>query len=440
MNIRLTLYCFIIAQLCFACGDDDVSMLQLGEDFIDSESGIVLIDTLTINLSNVHVDSIQTSNTGVALVGSLDSEETGEIQSDAIFRLGLCSEIIDDEDVIDSITICLKHNQYYRGDTSQILSFKIHELETDLEDLDESVFYNTTKTTVKDEVIGEVSYRPSPNSGDEYEFKLNDAFSTRLFDLFLEDADEIGDATSFVEYLKGIVLKSDENNSAVVGFLANEEAINLKMYYHRVEHEKLEFTATFPIEVSNNQFNYISADRNSSLLSDLETQREDVSSEQTNNTTFIEGGTGVMTKVMFPGLANVFQLVLLDQIIKAELILEPTKQSIESNDYDLPLTLSAYTTNNTNSATGVLLASDGVTELSFLLNKTDHDYEETYYYSIDVTQYIISELLDGYFNPDFALLVGLGPTELATTVKNLVIGGEENADFTPKFRLYTYYY
>lgn len=439
MNIKLTLYCIIIAQLCFACGDDDVSMLQLGEDFVDSESGIVLIDTLSIKLSNVHIDSIQTSNTGVALVGAYNSDETGKIQADAIFRLGLCSEIITDEDVLDSITICVKHNQYYRGDTSQILSFKIHELETDLDDLDESIFYNTTTFSVADEVIGEVSYYPSPNSGDEYEFKLSNAFSTRLFNLFLEDADEIGDATSFVEYLKGIVFKSDEND-AIVGFLANEEDLKLKMYYHRVEHEKLEFTATFPIEVSNNQFNHIQSDRSTSLLKDLNTQREDIGSLQTNNTVFLEGGTGVMTKVMFPGLAHVFQLVLLNQIIKAELILEPTKQSIEANDYNLPLSLSAYTTNSTNAATGFLVGSDGITELSFSLVKTPHDYEESYYYSIDITQYIINELLNGYFDPDFALLVSLNGSDQASTVKNLAIGGDENTDFTPKFKLYTYYY
>ena len=145
-----------------------------------------------------------------------------------------------------------------------------------------------------------------------------------------------------------------------------------------------------------------------------------------------------MTKIKFPGLADVFQLVLLDQIIKAELILVPTKKTQDIND--LPASLWVYESNNKNFIGDILTTVDESALLTLNLKQNIFSYEEDYYYSIDITKYIITELLDGYFDPDYSFLIGLSNEDQKGSLTSLIIGGEEDADFVPKLKLYTYYY
>lgn len=449
MNNKIIIFCIVITGLYISCGQDDVSSLKMGEDFVDGESGIVLNDTLSVKLSTVLIDSIQTSNSGMALVGNYYDATFGNIESQAVYRLDLPSSSFEDKDVFDSITLCLKHNSYYLGDTSQEFSLQVHELDTYLEDLalDQSSFYNFTKVKYKDEILGQMNYYPRPNKTDELgnteelEFKLKDDFGLRLFNLFIEEADEVSDATKFYKYFYGIVLKCDENlDNSIMGYAVNDSSMYVKMYYHRTDGPKEELEAVFNADVSQYQFNSINADRSSTLLNTLIEQRNELSSTKTNNESYIQGGTGLMTKVEFPGLANVFELVLLNQIIKAELILEPTKKTKTINDNVLPPSLIVYTSNTANNLTSVLTSSDGSSTLTMDLVQDLSDDWDNKYYSIDITQYIINELLDGFFDPDFTLIVGLSGDDQQGTLKSLIFGGELNVDYKPKLKLYTYYY
>ncbi|TLX74678.1 DUF4270 domain-containing protein [Labilibacter sediminis] len=440
MNYRLILVCILIAGIYFSCTDQNYDALNMGEEFVDGESGIVLIDSLAIELSTVLIDSIETSNTGVALVGTYKDEVFGNVQTESVFRIGLPGNVeFKDDDVFDSITICLRHNNYAIGDTSQLFHLKINELNTNFEELDQYTFYNTSRVSVKDQSLGELSYYPKPSDSEEIEVRIRDDFGQELFGLFMNDADEISSESAFQEYFKGVVLgRSTFENQSVIGYSAVDTSLYLKMYYHRLSDYKEELELVFNLESSNYQFNCIEADRAGTNLAPLVEQSEKILSEDTDNKAFIQGGSGLMTKVKFPGLADVFQLVLLDQIIKAELILVPTRQTEDIND--LPTNLLVYESNNINAINNILTTSDGSAILSMNLIDNLFSYEEDEYYSIDVTQYIIAELLDGYFDPDYSFLIGLSNEDEHSTMTSLIIGGEKDADFVPKLKLYTYYY
>lgn len=428
----------LLAIICISCDDQNVDSLKMGEDYVDGESGIILIDTLSVELSTVLIDSISTSNSKIALVGRYEDLDFGEIKSEAIFRVNLpSSSFFDDDDIFDSITICLSHNSYYIGDTSASFSLKVKELNTDLEEIDQSAFYNTTHVSSKAESLGEFEYYPRPNKSEELEFRLRDDFGSELFDLFMNDENEIKNNTLFLDYFKGIVLAGGDENKSIFGYTAIDTSLCMKMYYHRIESDIVELEAVFKLESSNYQFNSIETERGSTKLNSLKVQDENISSTLTDDKCYIQGGTGLMTKVKFPGLSNIFQMVLLDQIVKVELVFEPTTTSWDIHEV-LPSSLLVYETNKVNTVNNLLVSNNSTLPMTLLSNL--YDYENNGYYSIDITNYIVTELLDGYFDPEFSFLIGLTSDKQSSSFTSLILGGENNDNYTPKLKIYTYYY
>lgn len=430
---------FAIGLLSYSCNDQNINGLEMGEDYIKDESGIVLIDTLSLEISTIIIDSVETSEPSSTMVGEYYHEYFGNIATESVFRVTLPDVIdFDEDDVFDSITICMNYSGYYLGDTTRLHSIVVNELETDLEELDQTIFYNTSRVKVKDEILGEMSYYPYPNKGETLEKRLNNIFGEELFGLFVDDAEEVSSLSLFQDYLKGFVLRGRASvNQSIIGFAATDTSIYLKMYYHRIEGEKKELEAILGMENSSYSFNTVHTDRSETPLQSLRVQREAVVSRETGNTSLVQGGSAIMTKVRFPGLAEVFQLVEINQIIKAELILVPTRESEDINS--LPSQLVVYESDKINRLV-TPLTSDASETLTFQLYSAVDNFESKPYYSIDITDYIIANLLGGFFDPDNALLVGLPDNYMQETVYTVIFGGELNTDYTPKLKLYTYFY
>lgn len=439
-KLTFTIGFMAIGLLLASCSDQKLDGLEMGEEYIKDESRIVLIDTLSLEIGTVIVDSVETSEPSSTMVGEYYHEYFGYIATESVFRVALPDVIdFDEDDVFDSITICMNYNGYYLGDTTRLHNIVVNELETDFDQMDQTTFYNTSRVKVKEESLGELSYFPYPNKREELEKRLNHSFGEELFGLFINDAEEVSSLSFFQDYLKGLVLSGNNGvNQSIIGFAAADTSLYLKMYYHRVEGEKTELEAFFRMEYSNYRFNSVGTDRSETPLQALRVQKEDIVSRETENTSLVQGGSAIMTKVRFPGLADVFQLVEINQIIKAELILVPTRESEAINE--LPTQLMVYESDKINRLITPITSDDGSQALPFQLYPAMDNFESKPYYSIDITAYIIKNLLGGYFDPDNALLVGMPDTYMKETVYTVIFGGELNTDYTPKLKLYTYIY
>ncbi len=431
------LFAFIILAVIFSSCDDQ-NELKMGQEYMDNNSEIILIDDLELELSTVQLDSVATSDATGKLVGKFQHPLIGEINSESVCRLDpQLSYDIEDEDIFDSITISMYYDGYYLGDTAEVYNFSVYELETNIEDLDQSSYYNSTIVETSTEPLGSFSIFPRPAKTDKLEFRLPDAFGSNWFNMIMEEADEMKENSKFYEYFNGLVFKGDENNKALLGFMAEEDSVCINLYYHRVGERREELQIKFGSEGDIYDFNICHHNKENTLLASLQTQDEELKASETGNVSFIQGSTGLATKVNFPGLAEVFQLVELDQIIKAELILVPTKESEDIND--LPEYLIAYESDRINSLNDVVEDGSGNTT-ALSLNPADDNFESQEYYSIDITDYIVECLVTGYFDKDNALLITQESDELINTVSTVMLGAEDNEDYKPKLVLYTYYY
>ncbi|WP_430932765.1 DUF4270 family protein [Saccharicrinis sp. 156] len=437
----LLLLTITVGLVLYSCDDMSVDELKMGQEYINDESGIMLIDTFSLELSTVVIDSIQTSGRSSVLVGDYTDETFGEIISEPVFRLGIPSTSnFDDDDVFDSLTICMYYNNYYLGDTTDVFNMNVMELATNWDDLDQTTFYNITEVDVKEESLGQIEFLPHPYKGKEMEQRLNDAFGQKIFDLFIEDADEILTADDFQDYFYGLVLQGNPENGTALGFAYSDTSLCLKMYYHRTDLEKEELEATFSIDNASYMFNKVKADRSETRFAPLVQQKEHIRSTETNDETLVQGSSGLMTKIRFPGLNNVLQLVELDQIIKVELVLMPTDKAEDIND--LPSELMLYESNRINSLVSYYTDNSGNT-VNLVINDAVDNYESNPYYSADITDYIIENLLTGEFNSEYSdqcILVGLPTDYERETFTTVLLGGEKNKDYEPKLNIYTYYY
>ena len=443
MRNILLIFSLALVTFFFACDDQSVDELKMGEEYINDESGVVLIDTFSLELSTVVIDSIQTSDIASVLVGDYNHERFGGIISEPAFRLGLPSNAdFDEDDVFDSLTICMNYNNYYVGDTTGVFSLDVKELATDWDDLDESTFYNVTEIDVKEESLGHIEFLPRPNKGKKLEKRLNDSFGQRLFGLFIDDADEIQTDNDFQEYFYGLALQGNKANGTALGFAQNDTSVYLKMYYHRSDIETEELEATFKIDDASYLFNQITANRNETAFEPLIEQKKHLRSTETDDMTLIQGSTGLMSKIRFPALNNVLQLVELNQIIKVELVLVPLDETEDIND--MPTELLMYESNRVNLRNSSSVYTNSSGDYVYLeLNQAEDNYESKAYYSADITDFIIENLLAEEFkidNYDKCLLVGLSTTEEQETLTTVMLGGEKNMDYKPKLNIYTYYY
>lgn len=449
----LLIGCVLIIALCLSCGDqslDEISV-SMGEEYLTGSSSIELLDTLSVTTSTMTLDSVVTSASGSLLVGSYYNEDFGLIHADAIFRIQTPGEVdIDiDDDIFDSIVLCLKYNEFYLGDTTQLHSFTVEQVGSDLiemlKDNENSsgteYFYNTTTVTSSRE-LADYTYTPETKENDTLKIRLDDELGEEWLRLLDEKSDSIEEDDDFLDYFRGIVLRSKRdaaNYPAIIGFAA-DETMCIYLHYHTVMDakvsEKIKFTVTAD---ETYQFNSIEEDRSMTTLSSLTTQKEDISSSLTDDKSFIQGSTGVMTKVEFPGLERLEILPVLDQIIKAEIILYVT-EDIENDINDLPTKLSVYETNSSNVIGSQITDSSGDIIYMELGNESDEIDDPEYYYSVDITDQLIDELLDGSYDDDFSFAIRLLSSIETSTATSISFEGQNVTEYKPELRLYTYYY
>ena len=453
MHKYLFIFSVLLVAACFSCGDQNLDEIStpMGEEYIDSDAGIMMLDTFSVELSTVILDSVETSNSGVALVGSFYDEDFGQIHADAIFRITTSGEkSLDDDDIYDGIEFCFKYNDYYLGDTTLTHSFTVEELESDLEDMRKerkvssgnyNNFYNTTTVSTK-RVLGEYTVIPKVTNSDTIKIPLDDELGNELFEMLREDDDNITSSSKFYDYFKGIMLRSNRDvNKSVIGYNVSDTCC-IKLLYHRTMDERIDKEIVFKVEGSSNfQFNSIEIDRTGTDLPQTPSQEETIASSVTGDMCFLQGGTGMYAKIDFPGLKRVETLPALNQIIKAEIVFVPV-EDIEDDFNDLPSSLTVYESNTQNEVGSVILAINE-SDISYMYLYDDSiDEDEEEYYKVDITNQFVDEFLDGVYDDDFSFLIGLSSSNMTSTLTSIKFAGEgvKDGDYQPKLRLYTYYY
>ena len=394
----------------------------LGEEFIESQTDLNLIDTLSLSFSSVIFDTVATSGTGTLLIGSFHDETFGKIESRSYFQIGPTDDFsIGQNETYDSLKLVLRYNGYYFGDTTETQKISVHQVTEQIQ-YDDDTYRIGSKTSFSyaPNPIGEIVYAPRPHA-DTLAIKIDDVIGQDFFRQLSADSETMTNDERFLDYFPGLLLRADEGyEGCILGFNAN--TVKLILYTHESQALKIEKRAyTFALYDTSMQFNRITHDFSATPLNPLVEQRDALSSTQTGGSAYIQGGTGVSIRVDIPSLSEVLMFER-GKIVQALLSISPSRNN--SDDNDLPSTLYIYETGKQNKMLSVIA-------LSTLT--TDALYDEETAYHFDVTNYLTDELADSYVDPEKGFLITLSSTALKTTFSNLIVDSQSK---NTKLKLY----
>jgi hypothetical protein len=356
-----------------------------------------MIDTFSVRLSTVLLDSVQTSGTGTVLLGNYSDAVFGNITSSSYMQMAIPSSLdLQQRDRYKALYLVLKYNGYYFGDTTKPLSVFAHRLTEKIEYDYDNVINSTSSFRFQSDPLGSVVFMPRPNSGDTIAIKIRDDIGAEFFDKLLNGAGEVSTNELFADYFPGIALIAEETNrGCIAGFGGNPQDVRIVLLSTTSDPYPAEMKIEFMMNDSSRQFNHISYDRSATQLKALSEQRTKLPSSSTGGMSFLQGGVGLMIRVDFPSLQRSL-LFNKSALVAAELSVAPLSTSY--NVIALPSALNLYAADALNrSGAGVAASTLTIDEL----------YHEETEYTFNITQYLKDEFSDSYVDPDKGLLITL---------------------------------
>ncbi|WP_346859715.1 DUF4270 family protein [uncultured Draconibacterium sp.] len=437
MKSKTIIYLLGLLML-LSCESEEDLLISLGDNFINSETTVALVDTLSVELSTFKLDSVATSGTGYMLVGKYSDLYLGEVRATGYLQIDYPTTVdVDDDEIFDSICIELPYSGMAYGDTLAYQTISLHRVLADIEpaDEDESNLYNTTSFPYDEEALAVKTFRAKPNKYENLEIRLADELGTEFLDLLKDENDGIDGSSDFIEYFKGLAFKGSENNTALLSFTA-DTTLKIVLYTHLIGEEKTDHTFTFPLSSSCEQFNSISNDVSGLPVENVITQREEISSDYLSKMAYLQAGMGYIPRVDFPSLGKILEVDHKNYLYKAVLVMRPVIN--KEDDVALPENLILYTTDKHNNVVSELSDDDGNTVYGNYYY--DEYYNENTYYSFDVTDFLYDELADNYVDPDNGLLIMFGTTEFKGSLSRIVFDGREGTSYRPYLNLYYVFY
>jgi hypothetical protein len=419
----IVLFFSIISVLAVSCQkDSNLTKFEIGNNLINNDLKISVCDTFSINLSTVQFDSIGTSGTDSVLVGRMTDDRLGKILSKCYFRVSKPSSVtIQDDDIYDSISLLVQLNGYSNGDTLKRQNWSIYRLSEEIKTKDNGYLFNNSSFKHDLVAIGTTNFKVYPSRKEKINIHMDHDLGKTLFDMVLDGDGVFESDDHFYNYFKGIVIEpSDPNMNTLLGISVQDTSVIMRVYAHRNGEVRTSLQLDFNIETTTYPFSQIVADRSNTKLVGLVNQRNCLSSTITNNEAYIQGGTGLMTRVDIPGLAKILEIEN-SVLMKAELILFPVVNSYEIAR--LPSELIFAKENKLNQIEYRYINSAGDGYLYGSLSIGDDLYNENTFYSIDITKYVKDELSDNYFEPGKSglLLYYSAPGYLVTS-NRIVLG------------------
>ena len=430
-------FLFLFITLFTSCQTDNLDGdFVIGSDYLSINNKVLLIDTLTVDVSTINFDSLVTSNQSRILIGNYTDPILGKVKSESYleltpdtYNLGSSSDTETVNYVFDSIAMILKYNRYYYGDTTKTQTLNIHQLTQKIKpNIDDDSFYNNSTLTHYSNSIGSRTFYPRPIGKDSVNIQMDASFGKNLFDKLKNNAFTSSD--EFNDYFRGIVIKpSTANSSNVVGFTT---ACVMRMYYRQANANSEEtYTKDFKIADLTKQFNNISLDKTGTIIQNLPDSRGKLSSELTNNSAFVQSGTGVACRIDFPFIKQLKYISEKGAIVDAELIIKPIKNSASAL-YPIKDSLQVYECDHLNRISKILTNSDG-SQMLAKLNNTPDEFNENIGYTINIGSFLHQEMKKTYANKSSLILTF---PNISKGVNRIVLGNQKNAENKLKLKIY----
>lgn len=418
MKKILFLISFVSLLFCISCRNETST---LGEEWVESDLKNVMTDTCTVRLSTVFLDSINTSNKNVAQLGYYSDNTWGKIAASTYVEYSPATFTPNEKYTyrFDSLTISMKCNGDYLGDTLSKVKVHLHELTENLVlDTYTKYLYSNSTFSYNSEPFSTINIQPTPKGKKTLEYRLSDDLGKTWFNKILAKSDDFKNSDDFRHYFKGVAFVPDEvSNKSIMGFGISDSSMYITLYYHEIGQESVEGTVKFVPTTPN--FNKVKHDRTGTPLQDFSHNLTEIVSDKMSNMSYVQGLTGLYTKIEFPYLNNLLEAGKMVSIESAKLYLYPVKGSYGLNN-PLPSSLALYQSNENN------VTEDQITDLLGSSVQTgslitDDALHENTYYSFDVTSFLQSNLGKVGYNIKNLQLV-LPESKINTSYQSVIFG------------------
>jgi len=443
--IFLIIFIFIVAS----CQKVDI---QYGNQALDNQyTQVIRVDTFTVNLSTVYVDSFATSGTGVTLLGGYTDTAFGRIDTKCFFDLQpppYSSSTVYDSTTYDSLRLILKLTKNYYGDTTKPLHIDVSKLSQQIIfPINTSSFYNVDTFQFYQQTIGYGDFIVNPTFyTDTLSIKLSDPLGQELLAKLKNGSDlDLQNSNNFLYYFNGLRLSSNASTNLILD--CKDSAI-MRLSYHKVGPDTLEkHHVDFVLNNRQHHFNNIKVDRSllHNGLQNINHLDSIIQSSALNNRAYSQYASGVTTKITFPTLANLLKAPNYSKILTAQLKIIPIRNTWDTY-YFLPPALNLATTNLTNTIGNPLVVPGGygAETGNLVLDYTNGDNTA---YTYDVSNYVKSLILSpqaysySLTNPpanNYGLLL-IPPSPASVTEFSRVIVGDQNQPQNYRTVLELYY-
>ncbi len=433
MKRLLYLICPLIWVL-LSCNDENLndSDFLAGEAFTDSNIRVVLIDTLTVEISTMKLDSVITSQSSRMLVGKYTDPIFGTVRASSHMGLIPTEYTIDVEAEYDSIALHLNFDGYYYNDTTITNTIQVKRLLKTLKPSEGDDFYNTTMVTYQEENLGDFSYSPRPMEVDTIEIKLTDDFGGDLFQKLQEKL--ITSSDEFTDYFKGIALVPGiDDNGSVIGFSKETGASFMRLYFSTAEEsERVQDYIDFELNLAETPvpfYNQIIAENPIDPLQTLTDKEINLSSSDADGLSFIQSGLGIASRVQFPSIKSIFDIKGQGTIMDAVLKIKPSNGTY-GDQLILRDEISVYIVDKNNDVTEQLIIAE-VLPVTGVINRENQEFNDIYY-EIPLVSYLEKLLLTELETGEALILL---PEDFNSTVDRFVLNGTGTSSYNAQLEL-----
>mgnify|MGYP003607116079 CR=1 FL=1 len=443
----------LLALFTVSCSTSSIEEFVLGDNFINDQTGVVMIDTLTIQSSTVKYDSIISNSSGRFLVGSNYNSFSGYKYANSFMTMKFDDAIEYTKFEFDSICLVLNYDTYYSGDTTITQTIDVYQLQEQME-LEDSYLYSTSNFSYNPVALGSVNLKPQPNSHEEVSIRLSDKLGTRLTEMIKEKKDTITTQDLFLKFFNGLVIKArTQTKGAIIGFRAadsgstedtgttsdTETKPEIRLYYHLSPNpnDLHDLYYKFSFVTDGIYFNQISGDATGSLLENIGNTNNERASKLTGNNVLVQSGIQTFAKLKIPYIDNLLKIGQNSALVGATLRLYPIKGTYTSTT-NLPDSLYVYSADRRNQLIGQVTIPGSTSDYAYARLTIQKEVEETVFYEVDISSFIESELKEE-LETNLSLMIGYGSSITKKSAEHVVLGGANSGKYSPDLNVYYYH-
>ncbi len=432
------LFLFLLLVGFVACSDN---ISDFGSKWVSVSTRNIIIDTCTINISTGMLDSVRTSNSENIFVGNFEDKYFGKTKSVGYFIFSPTTDDLRlsfDENnkerlYFDSLTMILTHGLEFCGDTTKPMKFDVYQLENRIEPNEDGEWYahNSFKLGKK---MASHEYTPGPQRRRTIEFRMSDSLGIKILHMLKTKSDTASSQNLFERFQKGFALVADESVNQILSFQNADTTFALKLYYHTSGDKPREEHSLIFRNYPELQMNHFYHDRSGTPTANVTGKGDvEIPSTNTENCSYIQGLSGMYTRISFPYLNEIQKLGTHGIVSSARLYIYPAEKSYghEHNFAELSNNVALYISNESNVNMSVITdENEKISTGNLIIDRLS--YKSTRY-EYDVTEFIKDQVgAMGTSKSTLQMIVG----KYGASTKNVVISQQDrNSDYKIKLEI-----